>query len=261
MSIHHNTIKRAATLGLTLTSDHTGRVTVSGEIFPGAESDWIFPNPDGISISTYAKNTLQAVYQARVYAKEYGLEIKQSATGVYTITIPGGQHLRGSDLDDVMSRAVDKAIARQEAEELVQLRAVKPKAEKPAASAKPKAKKAAIKPVVTEEDEDAADLEDAEEEDQGPSGSVVREKYRDIYRERGNPNNCGDDMAAQLEIVLKSGDALDVDRLIALATLNGIDSEKYMTGTRGYLGRARMSIGNILRGRVRRGQEVVLEVK
>lgn len=250
MSIHHNTIKRATTLGLTLTSDHTGRVTVSGEIFPGTESDWTFPNPDGVSVSTYAKDTLQAVYQARVYAKEYGLEIKQSANGVYTISIPGGQHLRGSDLNDVMARAVDKAIARQEAEELVQLRAVKPKA-----------KKAAIKPVVTEEDEEAADLEDAEEEDQGPSGSIVRDKYRDKYRERGNPNNCGDDMAAQLEVVLKSGDALDVDRLIALANLNGIDSEKYMTGTRGYIGRARMSIGNILRGRVRRGEEVVLEVK
>lgn len=249
-TIHHATIKRAASLGLSITADRAGRVTISGEIFPGVESEWWFPNTDATSVSTYAKDMLQAVYQARVYAKEYGLEIKQSALGGFTVHIPGGQHVKGTDLLDVLTRAVDKATARRNAEAAV----------RPAPKAKAAPKKAA--PVADEdESEDGEEVEEesyeeVEEEEVPESGSVVKDKYRERYREEGHPDDCGDVVAGVMAKTLKASGELDIDRLWKLAQANGIEYTKYMTGNRGWQGRARMSIGNVLRGRLRRGEGV-----
>jgi hypothetical protein len=45
-----------------------------------------------------------------------------------------------------------------------------------------------------------------------------------------------------------------------LAEANGINFDRYVSDTRGWQGRARMSIGNILRARIRRGVQIVLDV-
>jgi hypothetical protein len=56
-----------------------------------------------------------------------------------------------------------------------------------------------------EEVEDAAEqFEDEDELEDG--GSVVKPKYRELYRERGNPNHCGDWLALQLDGVFINED-------------------------------------------------------
>jgi hypothetical protein len=46
-------------------------------------------------------------------------------------------------------------------------------------------------------DPEAQDADDAEEEKE--SGTVVNPRYRALYKERGNPNHCGDWLAQQLD--------------------------------------------------------------
>jgi hypothetical protein len=253
MTIHHNTIKRAAALGLKI-SVIGNVVTIEGEIIPGILTEWKLAD-------TSAKDALQAAYQARVYAKEYKLEITQSATGTFRVSIPGGQYVQGTDLLDVLTRAVEKATARQQAETSVKLKVSKP------AKVKSDEEDGEDEEGDDGEDEEGDDgeeiaEEEVEEEEPGASGSVVKDKYRELYAQKGHPDNCGDDLAAQLAAILKPGEeGLDIDRLWALAQANGIEYTKYMTGNRGWEGRARMSIGNVLRGRIRRGEEVVLEIR
>jgi len=84
------------------------------------------------------------------------------------------------------------------------------------------------------------------------AGSVVPDSYKILY---GKQQNCGDDIA----------DLLKTEDVYGVAKANGIDSnEKWGEGRRAKgktplnPGMVRMNLGNVLRGRVKRGEYVVI---
>lgn len=103
--------------------------------------------------------------------------------------------------------------------------------------------------------ETLTDMEnEPEEEEEGTGGSVVPNKYKKIYAERGDATNCGDWLALTLNkychvLNEKNKPATDIDRFIAIAIANGIDADyldKLNSGTPGWQGRLRMSARNLL---------------
>lgn len=113
-----------------------------------------------------------------------------------------------------------------------------------------------------EADEDSGDAEgsdDAEaaaedEEDEDKGGNIVPEKYRKKY---GTPQHCGDEMA----LVFKDTVTVSVDgkdecseaELIRIADQNGVDIGRWAHLNKG---QRRMNLGNVLRGRLKRGERV-----
>lgn len=98
-------------------------------------------------------------------------------------------------------------------------------------------------------DGEAGDVEDA-------GRSVVPEKYRELYRQRGNPRHCGDELAlilAELTLVNPNAKSSEVDvaALDALAIANDVDISKYRRFGVGWQGRLRMTfrvlLGNLLK--------------
>lgn len=76
--------------------------------------------------------------------------------------------------------------------------------------------------------------------------SVVPEKYRELYRQRGNPRHCGDDLAtvlAELTLVNPASKSSEVDipKLDALAIANDVDLSRYRRFGVGWQGRLRMT--------------------
>lgn len=72
--------------------------------------------------------------------------------------------------------------------------------------------------------------------------SAVPDQYKKAY---GKEQNCGDEIAA----ILKDADVESVARQ------NGIDLERWQGRNAGMV---RMNLGNVLRGRMRRGDHVVI---
>lgn len=106
--------------------------------------------------------------------------------------------------------------------------------------------------------EEASD-EDEEDED---GGSIVPEKYRVLY---GAAQNCGDEMALELTAYVtlsraskKNPDGgLDLIRLREVAAANGISDALAKWEGRGLNGGLlRMNVSNVLRGMLRRGEQV-----
>ena len=111
-------------------------------------------------------------------------------------------------------------------------------------------------------DPDLADLfvtlaeqpeDEADEEPEEGSGSVVPEKYKKLYAERGDATNCGDWLAKVLNTycrVLEGKKTVtDIDRLEAIASANGVTAERYGklgVATNGWAGRYRMTVRNML---------------
>lgn len=92
-------------------------------------------------------------------------------------------------------------------------------------------------------------------EDQAPEaaeeGGVVPKKYREKY---GKEKHCGDDVAvAMKEFTTDDKGKLIEDKLHKVAKDNKIDMEKYAGMNPGM---QRMNIGNILRGKINRGEKV-----
>ena len=89
------------------------------------------------------------------------------------------------------------------------------------------------------------------EEDEDPYETVVvAPHYKEQYKERGNPNHCGDWLAQQLDgrFVVKTdeGERFDVDKFTETLVLNGVDmSGKWAglpeSGQKGWIGRYRMN--------------------
>lgn len=104
--------------------------------------------------------------------------------------------------------------------------------------------------------------EEGDEEEQEGGGSVVPEKYRQLY---GAAQNCGDEIALALTafVTLPRANKKDVDggldraRLRAVAEVNGIGDklagweDRELNG-----GLLRMNTSNVLRGMNRRGEAV-----
>jgi hypothetical protein len=82
--------------------------------------------------------------------------------------------------------------------------------------------------------------------------SVVPAEYREQYAEHGG--NCGDDLAARLKSHLATKDGgIDRDKLEALAKRNDAWKPNYAALDNG---RLRMTVGNVLRAAVKRGDKI-----
>lgn len=101
-----------------------------------------------------------------------------------------------------------------------------------------------------EESGEEIDLEDDEEAE--GTGSVVPEKYKRLYAERGDARHCGDWLAETLnELVLNGDGKLEVEALCVIAEANGVQCRAYANSTTpGWQGRMRMTTRNMLRGKV-----------
>ena len=104
-------------------------------------------------------------------------------------------------------------------------------------------------------------------------GSVVRESYKAVYRDRGDATNCGDWLATTLKplvpyVVVNGKLAVDVETLDARFAENGVDSTVGKWGralhdpaarTAGWEGRFALSGRNILRRKVEAAGKLVWE--
>lgn len=101
--------------------------------------------------------------------------------------------------------------------------------------------------------DDAAPEEDEAKE----GGSVVPDTFKKRYREAGHAGHCGDWLAVTLNDLCQVLDGkktvTDLDRLEAIATANGVEAarvDKLGTATRGWQGRYRMTVRNMLTKKV-----------
>lgn len=110
------------------------------------------------------------------------------------------------------------------------------------------------------ENEDEADLADAwytawdaaadEAPEKEVTTSVVAQRYREIYAERGHPAHCGDWMAEILNNLVLTPKGTDLERFEAICAENGVDLSKYKRTGTGWQGRLRMTGRNLLAKRV-----------
>jgi hypothetical protein len=97
-----------------------------------------------------------------------------------------------------------------------------------------------------------------EADDEPKTASVISARFREKYSEHGG--SCGDDLAAQLSTYIagtdKDGKAcVDMVKLERVATANGVWKPEYATATNS--GLSRMTVGNRLRVKVRKGEKLV----
>ena len=92
--------------------------------------------------------------------------------------------------------------------------------------------------------DEAADAAEEGEEQKG--GSVVKDKYRAIYAERGHPAHCGDWLATILNNLCIANGQTDMERVKAIYEANGVNMSKYKTSGNGWQGRYRMTGRNLL---------------
>lgn len=103
-----------------------------------------------------------------------------------------------------------------------------------------------------------------EEDEEADGGSIVPTKYRILY---GAAQNCGDEMARELTgyVTLERASkanpdgGLDLPKLREVAAANGIADKLAKWEDRGLNGGLlRMNTSNVLRGMLRRGEQVVV---
>ena len=108
-----------------------------------------------------------------------------------------------------------------------------------------------------EEDLDklVAVLTAAVEEAQKRKGSVVPYDYRIRY---GADQNCGDTIAQKLTDKVTTPEGVDLKAAEEIASQNGVSDKFDAWMAKGLNpGMVRMNLGNVLRGKARRGEEVV----
>lgn len=104
---------------------------------------------------------------------------------------------------------------------------------------------AALEELTDEMKETVAEAD--EEEDGERAGSVVPEKYKQIYKENGTPGNCGDWLALTLkEYTMTEHGQVNPAAVDAIAEANGLSTAKYDRTNNGWQGRLRMTVRNSL---------------
>lgn len=87
-------------------------------------------------------------------------------------------------------------------------------------------------------------------------GSVIPDDYRAKY---GADQNCGDQMARDLSDKTTTPNGIDIAACEAIASANGIADRFDQWVAKGLNnGMVRMNLGNVLRGKLRRGEEVTI---
>lgn len=138
-------------------------------------------------------------------------------------------------------------------EELKSTKKARKSKPKKAAAPKPKKTKAPKAKKPTKKARRERDEED-EEDDGGERGaSIVKSKYRVAYAESNIRDSNDDEFASALAKFLTVEEELDLKRLAQVAKDNGIDYGKYESHNPGH---RRMIVGNILRGKHRKGGDV-----
>jgi hypothetical protein len=98
----------------------------------------------------------------------------------------------------------------------------------------------------------AADAAPEQDED-GKTGSVVKDEYRARYREQGHPNTCGDWLAKTLDNFCQNDAGTNLELFEAICAANGVNvgpGSKYKRSGIGWQGRIRMTGRNMLTRRV-----------
>ena len=83
-----------------------------------------------------------------------------------------------------------------------------------------------------------------------PGGSVVSDKYRAIYAEKGHPTHCGDWLAVTLNNLCIGKKRTDLEQFETICGMNGVDTSKYKRDGKGWQGRLRMTGRNLLAKKV-----------
>jgi hypothetical protein len=86
--------------------------------------------------------------------------------------------------------------------------------------------------------------------------SVVPTAWVKAYAKNALKGTCGDDLAYKLDALTKTDGKADHTKIVALGRLNGIEVDLRWAGRN--IGMQRMNLGNVLRGRAKRGETVVL---
>ena len=102
--------------------------------------------------------------------------------------------------------------------------------------------------------------EDEGDETPKASKSAVPDKYKKRY---GKSQNCGDEMAEMLATLVKDEKGVtNIEALNAVGAQNGIDvQDRWGTGREGgalNVGMQRMNLSNVLRGKIRNEERVVV---
>jgi len=87
---------------------------------------------------------------------------------------------------------------------------------------------------------------DAKEEEKPEGGSVVSDRYRTIYAEKGHPTHCGDWLAVTLNNILVNKAGTNIELFETICNMNGVSLDKYDRTKRGWEGRLRMTGRNLL---------------
>jgi len=98
-------------------------------------------------------------------------------------------------------------------------------------------------------------LLDAIENAEARRGSVIPDTYRHQY---GVEQSCNDDVAKRLTAKVTGADGVDLEACREVAAANGIEDrlDGWLTKELNP-GMIRMNLGNVLRGKQRRGEEVI----
>lgn len=101
------------------------------------------------------------------------------------------------------------------------------------------------------------ELREAIAKAQAKKGSIVPDEYRYRY---GVDQNCGDDIAQRLKDRTTDGKGnADMEAVAEVAAKNGLSDRFDGWVARGLNnGQLRMNLGNMLRGKVRKGEEVTI---
>lgn len=85
------------------------------------------------------------------------------------------------------------------------------------------------------------------------SGSLIPSHYKEKY---GATQTCGDELASVFAESVTGKNGLDLEALAKVQRDNGIDPSRWSSLNPG---QQRMNTGNVLRGKIRRGEHVVID--
>lgn len=261
MTIHHSTIKKAERLGVILTE------TDSGVMAHYAKNNvrLFGPTPaDAMNQITAAIEIIGMGLEMTVHEDNRHVTVKNPESG---LILDGGPHtafgahglLKTGKATWADPNAAPPADTKPEAEVAraangvaldgaVAYREGTPAGDNPYAREDATEEEYALAAKWDEEWDAAADA--AEEAKPKPTGSVVSDRYRALYAEKGHPTHCGDWLANLLNNMCQSKAGTDLDRFEAICQANGVDTSKYNRTTKGWQGRLRMTGRNLLAKRV-----------
>ena len=94
--------------------------------------------------------------------------------------------------------------------------------------------------------DEAADIHEEEVTHPKGPGSIITNRYRANYSERGHPTHCGDELARLLNELCTNKGGTNIQLFEAICSVNNVYLGKYNRTTKGWQGRLRMTGRNLL---------------